>query len=59
MIYKSLTTATCHVLLALLSYKLGDFQDSYQLVQKALTVFPDHADSKDLVKLLRQHFMML
>lgn len=44
---------------ALLAYKLGDFQDSFELCQKSLEAFPDFADSKELIKQLRQHFTML
>ena len=41
---------------ALLAYKLGDFQDSFELCQKSLEAFPDYADSKELIKQLRNHF---
>ncbi len=44
---------------ALLAYKLGDFQESFELVEKALAAFPAHSDSLDLMKQLRQHFTML
>uniref|UniRef100_A0A7S1CCY2 Uncharacterized protein n=1 Tax=Bicosoecida sp. CB-2014 TaxID=1486930 RepID=A0A7S1CCY2_9STRA len=44
---------------ALLAYKLGDFQDSYELVQKALGAYGAHSDSKELLKQLQQHFAML
>jgi tetratricopeptide repeat protein 8 len=44
---------------ALLAFKLGDFQDSYELAQKSLAAFPDHHDSHELVKQLRTHFTML
>lgn len=44
---------------ALLAYKLGDFQDSFELCQKSLEAFPDYADSKELIKQLRNHFTML
>ena len=30
---------------ALVAYKVTDFQESYKLVKKALTIYPDHADS--------------
>jgi tetratricopeptide repeat protein 8 len=40
---------------ALLAYRTGDFQESFLLVNKALKIFPDHADSKELVQLLDQH----
>lgn len=41
---------------ALLAYKLGEFQESYQLVEKALGIFPEHSESKELMRLLREHF---
>ena len=44
---------------ALLAFKLGDFQDSYELAQKSLAAFPDHHDSHELLKQLRTHFTML
>lgn len=43
----------------LLAFKLGDFQESYELATKSLTAYPDHADSHELMKQLRQHFSML
>ena len=44
---------------ALLAFKLGDFQEAYTLANKALEAFPDHHDSQELLKLLKQHFTML
>ena len=44
---------------ALLAYKLGEFQESYDLAQKALAAFPDHVDSLELLNQLDQHFGML
>ncbi|KAF2357594.1 Tetratricopeptide-like helical domain [Trinorchestia longiramus] len=44
---------------ASLSDSLGDLQTSYVIVQKALAVFPDHVDSKDLLKKLQVHFQSL
>lgn len=41
---------------ALLLWKRGDFQESYKMVQKALELFPEHVDSKELKKNLTQHF---
>jgi len=41
---------------ALLMWKRGDFQECYKMVQKALELFPDHIDSKELKKNLTQHF---
>lgn len=40
----------------LVSYRAGEYQDSYTSVQKAITVFPDHADSKELLKILQKCF---
>jgi hypothetical protein len=37
-------------------YKLGDFQESYKQASAALQVFPDHEESKDIIKLLRDLF---
>ncbi len=40
----------------LVHYKLGEFQDAYNLVCKALDAFPMHPESLELRKLLRQNF---
>lgn len=44
---------------ALLAYKLGDFQESHDLLHKSIAAYPDHSDSKDLLKQLQHHFTML
>lgn len=44
---------------ALLSFQLGELQESFNLVNKALQIFPDHADSKELLENLRNHFSCL
>ena len=44
---------------ALLAFKLGDFQESFELVSKSLEAFPDHSDSAELMRQLKQHFSML
>ena len=44
---------------ALLAYKLGDFQESYELANKALALCEGHHDSLELLKQLKQHFTML
>lgn len=44
---------------ALLAYKLGDFQESYELLQLSIAAFPGHSDSQELLKQLRHHFTML
>ena len=44
---------------ALLAYNLGELQEAYELNQKALAAFPEHADSKELHRLLQQHFALL
>eukprot|EP01105_Mastigella_eilhardi_P001988 TRINITY_DN1241_c0_g1_i1.p2 TRINITY_DN1241_c0_g1~~TRINITY_DN1241_c0_g1_i1.p2 ORF type:complete len:548 (-),score=185.42 TRINITY_DN1241_c0_g1_i1:2183-3799(-) len=41
---------------AVLLYKLGDFQESYRMVQNALRIFPDHQDSLELKRILDDHF---
>ncbi len=41
---------------ALVAYRTGDYQDSYVAVQKSLSIYPDHADSKELLKLLQKCF---
>jgi tetratricopeptide repeat protein 8 len=44
---------------ALLAYKLGEFQQAYELAQKALAAFPDHADSLELLSQLHRHFSVI
>jgi tetratricopeptide repeat protein 8 len=44
---------------AYLNYKRGDFQQSYTNVTSALELFPEHADSNELVKNLKRHFSVL
>ncbi|KAJ1621917.1 hypothetical protein T492DRAFT_601003, partial [Pavlovales sp. CCMP2436] len=44
---------------ALLAFKLGDFQESYELVMKAILAFPEHTDSHELLRQLRQQFSSL
>jgi tetratricopeptide repeat protein 8 len=48
-----------HDLIALVAFKLGDCQESYDYAQKALEAFPEHTDSKELLKQLKKHFTML
>lgn len=43
----------------LLAFKLGEFQESYELAHKALEAYPDHLESKELVKQLKAHFASL
>jgi tetratricopeptide repeat protein 8 len=44
---------------ALLAFKLGDFQNSFEKVTKALAIYPDHAESLELSKTLQDHFSTL
>jgi len=37
----------------MLAFRVGDFQESFGLVQKALAVYPDHADSVELMRQVR------
>ena len=41
---------------ALLAFKLGDFQESFELCTKSLDAYEDHSDSHELLKQLKQHF---
>ncbi len=41
---------------SLLAYKLGDFQESFELVKKGITAYPDHSDSQELLKQLATNF---
>lgn len=44
---------------ALLAFKLGEFQESFELANKALEAYPDHIESKELIKQLKTHFSSL
>ncbi|RHY26953.1 hypothetical protein DYB32_007147 [Aphanomyces invadans] len=44
---------------ALLAYKIGDFQDAYAKVSKALQVYPEHADSLELKRQLEAFLTMI
>ena len=44
---------------ALLAFKTGDFQESFDLVSKALSAYPEHTESLDLLKQLKSHFSLL
>ena len=44
---------------ALLAYKLGDFQESFELATKALALCEGHHDSLELLRQLKNHFTML
>jgi len=41
---------------ALLAFKLGDFQESFDQATKALAAFPDHHDSHELIRQLKHQF---
>eukprot|EP01038_Epipyxis_sp_PR26KG_P007096 gene7096-9682_t len=42
---------------SLMSYRMGDFQDAYILSSKALKLYPNHIDSKELQSLLHKTFL--
>eukprot|EP01052_Picozoa_sp_SAG31_P031868 SAG31_NODE_3427_length_4289_cov_13.736554_3_plen_298_part_00 len=44
---------------ALLAFKLGDFQQSFDFVSQALERYPKHHESKELEKQLKAHFALL
>lgn len=43
--------------LALLAYRTGDFQDAHNYVSKALQIYPNHIDSKELLSTLQKTFL--
>ena len=45
--------------IAYLFYKKGDFQMSFTNCTEALNLFPEHADSKELLRNLQKHFSVL
>ncbi|XP_031574824.1 tetratricopeptide repeat protein 8-like isoform X2 [Actinia tenebrosa] len=44
---------------ALLSFKIGDLQSSYSSANKAMEGYPDHSDSQQLLKQLKEDFSAL
>ena len=48
-----------HFNMALLSDGSGDLQTSYRAVNKSLEAYPDHSDSKQLLKNIKSHFTSL
>lgn len=41
---------------ALLAFKLGEFQEAFTQVTASLAAYPDHTDSQELLRQLKQHF---
>ena len=39
-----------------MSYRMGDFQEAYTCTQRALKIYPNHGDSKELLVLLQKIF---
>ncbi|XP_037550953.1 tetratricopeptide repeat protein 8 isoform X1 [Nematolebias whitei] len=48
-----------HFNLSILCEKVGDLQSSYTAAQKSEDAFPEHVDTQQLLKVLRQHFAVL
>uniref|UniRef100_A0A3Q0RJB7 Tetratricopeptide repeat domain 8 n=1 Tax=Amphilophus citrinellus TaxID=61819 RepID=A0A3Q0RJB7_AMPCI len=48
-----------HFNLSILSEKIGDLQSSYSAAQKSEDAFPEHVDTQQLLRQLRQHFAVL
>ncbi|XP_061824744.1 tetratricopeptide repeat protein 8 isoform X3 [Nerophis lumbriciformis] len=48
-----------HYNLSILSEKIGDLQSSYMAAQKSEDAFPEHVDTQQVLKQLRQHFAEL
>lgn len=40
-------------------FQLGDLQSSYNAAKRAVDAFPNHVDSKELLKQLKHHFSLL
>lgn len=38
-------------------YRMGDFQEAYNNASKALELYPNHLDSKELISLLQKTFL--
>ena len=56
--YTALTVPTCtHLLSALMSYRMGDFQESFRLATAALKLNPNHVESRELQTLLQKTFL--
>ena len=44
---------------AYLMFKRGEFQESYTMSLKSLELFPEHEDSRELIKGLKRHFSIM
>lgn len=42
-----------------LMFKRGEFQESYNMALKSIELFPEHEDSKELLKSLKKHFSIM
>lgn len=42
-----------------MSVQIGDLQSSYTAAQNSEDAFPEHVDTQQLLKQLRQHFLVL
>ena len=40
-------------------FKRGEFQESYTMSLKSLELFPEHEDSRELIKGLKRHFSIM
>lgn len=44
---------------ALLAFKQGNLQASFEACSRALAAYPDHTESQDLMRQLKAHFALL
>lgn len=62
--FRTATNAASHIFEplfngGLLAFKLGEFQESFELTHKALEAYPEHVESKELKDQLESHFQTL
>jgi tetratricopeptide repeat protein 8 len=44
---------------AFLMFKRGEFQESYTMALKSQELFPEHEDTRELIKNLKKHFSIM
>lgn len=55
----SLLFLTSYTVVFFAAFQIGDLQSSYTAAQKSEDSFPEHVDTQQLLKQLREHFSVL
>ncbi len=57
MVYPDIIVVISFEHVALMCYRMGDFQEAYTYASKALKLYPNHLDSKELINMLQKTFL--